>query len=156
MNTNTSPRGFTGCCKLTSIKQQIEEHILLPCNDRPALEEEHDFISQLSNNGYIVSRNGKLGLIDEKNNICIPCEMDDILFVPYLSEPVFFIKDSKLGWFWHCSHHQDFYHYYQIPMYDEVLFMSEQEWRSMEDDEDEYFEARLGDDVDEIILWTNK
>lgn len=114
---------------------------------------EYDSIYRLPfNSKYLVIKNGKQGLVDFKGNILINCEMDILCHPSYLDEPFFFTKENKWGWYW--SDETESFDNKQEPYYDEIYFMSQEEWEGMDSNMDEFFEARIQERVDYILMWT--
>jgi hypothetical protein len=111
---------------------------------------------------FVLTRNGKQGLayiecMDGRDVVTIPVEvkMDAIYHVTTLQLTLFTI-DGKWGWWWWTSPEEaKFYESYCDPKYD-AIFVQRQEDMSMDDEDDEYFHALLGDDLHWITFWTIK
>lgn len=117
---------------------------------------EYDFIARVPSDchDFLVVRDGKEGIINDKGEVLVTCEMDSIHTPGYKSEPYFFQKDEKWGWYW--SYDSDFYQNEQKPYYDEIFYMSESEWKKLDDEDEEFFEARINDEVHYILEWSAK
>lgn len=107
---------------------------------------------------YVLMKDGRQGLaiwdFDElRINIKVACEMDAIFHVPGW-EIVLFSKEGKWGWWWNDN--STIYHNYNAPEYDEIFIEPIEVVHQMEDDEDELFAVRKGDDYDQILYWTMK
>ena len=118
---------------------------------------EYDFIARVPDafSEYLIEKDGKQGILNFRN-ILIPCEMDSIHIPGYKPEPFFFQKDGKWGWHWGAAEKDEFYENHHEPFYDEIFYMNESEWKEINDDDEEFFEARIGDEVHYILEWTIK
>lgn len=115
---------------------------------------EYDFIIRVPNTlyEYILTKDGKQGLFDKE--LILPCVMDSIHIPNYKTYPFFFVKDGKWGWYW--ENDDEFYQSYSEPLYDEIFYMSEDEWDTLTDEDEEFFEARIADETHYILEWSWK
>lgn len=129
-----------------------EQHVIIPF--------EYDFIFRKPgiDDNYILLKDGKQGMANIKGRfftLPIKVEMDAIYDVPEM-ELSLFSKDGKWGWWWpEDREYPNFYEHYCGPKYDEI-FVQRVEYRIMDDEFDEYFYARLGDELFYILYWTIK
>ena len=121
---------------------------------------EYDFIFRkpFIDGKYILIKDGKQGMAYRGSrfiSIPIGVEMDAVYQVPEM-DLTLFTKDGKWGWWWpEDSKYSDFYESYSGPLYDEI-FIQRVDYRSMDDEYDEYFYARKGDELYYILYWTIK
>lgn len=115
---------------------------------------EYDSIFKVPNSidYFILIKDGKQGLFSDK--LVLPVVMDSIHFPGYKMSPFFFLKDGKWGWYWPSD--DEFYQSYSEPLYDEIFYMSEEEWHELTDEDEEFFEARIGDEIHYILEWSWK
>ena len=129
-----------------------EQHVIIPF--------EYDFIFRKPgiDDNYILMRDGKQGMANITGRfftVPIKVTMDAIFHVPEM-ELTLFTKDGRWGWWWpEDSKYSDIYESYSEPQYDEI-YVQRVEYRSMDDEFDEYFYARKGDELYYILYWTIK
>ena len=114
---------------------------------------EYDFIIQVPETTceFLLIKNGKEGIF--YNGVIIPCEMDSIHIPNYITWPFFLQKNGKWGWYWDNN---NLYNNLQQPLYDEIYFMTQKEWETLTDDDEEFFEARIDDKIHYILMWSYK
>lgn len=107
---------------------------------------------------YILIKDGKQGVAsieypEGKAYIPVPVEMDAVYNVPGW-DLCLFTKNGKWGWWFYNS--DGYYKNYSEPEFDEVFVQPIEEVRQMEDDEDEVFTVRKGNEYYYILYWTGK
>ena len=120
---------------------------------------EYDDIYRLpdSTEYYVVAKDGKQGLINPHHLDVvtpIPITMDTIYYVPDW-DLTLFTRDGKWGWWWSEPKDNGFFENYSEPIYDEI-FVQRNEYRSMDDEDDDCIIARRGDQLYWILYWTIK
>ena len=103
---------------------------------------------------HLVIKNGKQGVVNHRGKLVIPCSMDSIHTPDFKYEPFFFRKNYKWGWYWNGD--SSFYNCHQKPMYDEIYYMTEEEWDKLDDEDEEFFEALVDGKMHYILEWTIK
>lgn len=103
---------------------------------------------------FLVEKDGKVGIVDSTGCFVILCEMDSICTPGFKTKPFFFKKNGKWGWYW--DNDEPLYNSRQEPVYDEIFYMTESEWDKLDDEDEEFFEARFGEQVHYILEWSLK
>ena len=103
---------------------------------------------------HLVIKNGKQGVVNHRGKLVIPCNMDSIHTPDFKYEPFFFRKNNKWGWYWVGD--SSFYNCHQKPMYDEIYYMTEEEWDKLDYEDEEFFEAMLDGKMHYILEYTIK
>lgn len=103
---------------------------------------------------FLLEKDGKVGIVDSEGSPVIPCEMDSICTPGFKAKPFFFSRNGKWGWYW--DNDNPLYNSRQEPVYDEIFYMTESEWDKLDDEDEEFFEARLGEQVHYILEWSLK
>lgn len=107
----------------------------------------------------ITYHNGdKVGLLDLLGNKLTDAIYDEFSFTFDLDVFLFnyYIvakKNGKWGWYWDNN---NLYNNLQQPLYDEIYFMTQKEWETLTDDDEEFFEARIDDKIHYILMWSYK
>lgn len=111
-----------------------------------------------SANHYILVKNGKQGVasivrLGEQARMDVAVEMDAIYDVPGY-DLLLFTQKGKWGWWFPGD--SSIYDNYSDPEFDEVFVMPKEEVMNLEDDDDEWFTVRKGDNYYDILYWTSK
>ena len=115
----------------------------------------YDRIVRIKDSMYhLAVKNGKQGVVNHRGKLIIPCSMDSIHTPDFKYEPFFFRKNYKWGWYWNGD--SSFYNCHQKPMYDEIYYMTEEEWDKLDDEDEEFFEALVDGKMHYILEWTIK
>ena len=106
---------------------------------------------------YVVEKEGKQGLINlfgkaEFNPV--PVNMDTLYYVQGW-DLVLFTRDGKWGWWWYEPDDSNIYDNYSEPRYDQI-YVQRDEYRSHDDEDDDFIIAHKGNQLYWILYWTIK